>query len=72
MKNISYGERLASVETELKALRADVGEMREDVKTLLAAHNRQRGAAKLLALLWAGLLSLGGIIGGLVMGRGHG
>jgi hypothetical protein len=65
-------ERLAALETAVAALQRDAAEIKADVKTLLAAHNRQRGAAKLLALLWAGLLSLGGIIGGLVMGRGHG
>ncbi|HEV2331534.1 MAG TPA: hypothetical protein VGV16_00105 [Gammaproteobacteria bacterium] len=29
------------------------------MKTLLAAHNRERGAVKVLALIWAGLLTLG-------------
>lgn len=78
MSQITYGERiiaaerLTAVETELKGLRTDLSEVKEDVKALLAAHNRQRGATKLLALLWAGLLSLGGLIGGLFIGRGHG
>ena len=72
MKRHSHGERLSILETELKGLRGDVKEMKGDVKTLLAAHNRQRGAAKLLALLWAGLLSLGGLIGGLFLGRVQG
>ena len=76
MKNaaahMEHGERLAAVETELRALRVEVGEIRGDVKSLLAAHNSQRGAIKLLALLWAGLLSLGGLLGGIFMGRGHG
>jgi len=72
MRKTTYAERLTAVETELKGLRADVGEMKEDVKTLLAAYNRQKGAVRLLALLWAGLLSLGGLIGGLFIGRGQG
>ena len=46
---LNHGERLAEVETELKALRADVSEIRGDVKSLLAAHNSQRGATKLSA-----------------------
>jgi hypothetical protein len=69
---MNHAERLASVETELRALREDVHEMRGDVKELLKVHNGQRGAVKLLALLWAGLLSLGGLLGGLFMGKGHG
>lgn len=64
----NHGERLAAVETELQGLRAEVGEMRIDVKTLVAAHNRQSGAAKLAGLLWAGLVALGGVLGGLAMG----
>ena len=65
-------ERLAAVETELKAVRIDLREIREDIKLLVAAHNRRNGAAKLAAAMWAGLLSLGGLIGGLFLGRGHG
>ena len=72
MRRTIYAERLTAVETELKGLRADFGEMRDDIKALLAAHNRQKGATKLLALLWAGLLSLGGLISGLFLGRGQG
>jgi len=68
----SYGERISSVETELKAIKADVKEIRDDVKALLASHNRHSGAVKLAAAMWAGLLSLGGLIGGLFLGRGHG
>jgi len=60
----SFGERLATVETELRALRSDVKEIREDVKILLAAYNRHNGTSKLAAALWAGLLALGGAIGG--------
>lgn len=52
-------ERLASVEARLDALVPAVNEIRSDVKTLLAAHNRERGAVKVLALIWAGLLTLG-------------
>ena len=67
----TQNERLASVEARLDALVPTVNEIRGDVKTLLAAHNRQKGAVKLLALAWAGLLSLGGIIGGMLLGRAH-
>lgn len=68
----TQAERLAALETAVSALQGDTAEIKADVKALLAAYNRERGAIKLLALLWAGLLSLGGIIGGLFMGRGHG
>jgi len=67
----TQGERLTAVETELKAIRADVTETKIDVKTLLEAHNRQRGAIRLLALLWAGFLAAGGLMGGLFLGRPH-
>jgi len=62
-------ERLASVEARLDALVPTVIEIRGDEKTLLAAHNRQRGAAKLVALLWAGLLALAGGLGAAFIGR---
>jgi hypothetical protein len=65
-------ERLAALETLYPELKADIAEIKADVKTLLAAHNRQTGAAKLAAAMWAGVLSLGGLIGGLFLGRGHG
>lgn len=64
-------ERLTIVETELKAVRSDVQEMHEDVKALLAAHNRHSGTSKLAAALWAGLLTLGGAIGGVFVAKGH-
>ena len=65
-------ERIAALEASYPELKADVAEIKTDVKTLLAAHNRQTGAAKLAATMWAGVLSLGGLIGGLFLGRGHG
>lgn len=61
-------ERLATVEARLNALVPTVQEIHGDVKTLLAAHNRQQGMAKLLTLVWAGVLSLCGF----AVGRGHG
>ena len=69
---MKQGERLAAVETEIRSLRIEVSEISQDVKTLLAVYNRQTGASKLAAAVWAGLLSLGGLIGGLFLGRGHG
>ncbi len=64
----TQNERLATVEAQLDVLVPTVHEIRSDVKTLLAAHNRQQGMAKLLTLVWAGVLSLCGF----VVGRGHG
>lgn len=63
-------ERLASVEARLDALVPAVNEIRGDVKALLAAHNRERGAVKVLALIWAGLLTLGAAFTG-AMFRGR-
>lgn len=64
-------ERLASVEARLDALAPVIEEIRGDVKTLLAAHNRERGAVKVLALIWAGLLTLGAAFTGAVFRGRH-
>jgi cytochrome c-type biogenesis protein CcmH/NrfG len=64
-------ERIAALEALVPAFRTDVAEIKADVKTLLAAHNRQTGAAKLAAVIWGGLLALGGAIGGIFAARGH-
>ena len=69
--NRNHGERLAAVEIELKGLRSEVGEMRSDVKTLLAAYNRQSGAAKLKTAIWTGVVGLAAGVGGLFAGRAH-
>lgn len=71
MTKVTHSERLVAIETELNVLRINLREMREDVKALLAVHNRKLGAAKLLAMLWAGLFSLGGLLGGVFLGKGH-
>jgi hypothetical protein len=71
MNRIGYGKRIAAVETELQAVRVDVRDMREDVKTLLAAYNRQSGAARLRAAIWTGLVGLSAAVGGMFAGRGH-
>jgi Ni2+-binding GTPase involved in maturation of urease and hydrogenase len=71
MIRINYGERITAVETELQAVRSDVKEMRDDVKTLLAAYNRQSGAARLRTALWTGLVGLSAAVGGVLAGRGH-
>lgn len=61
-------ERLAMLEARLDALVPAIHEIHSDVKILLAAHNSQQGAMKLMALLWAGVLSCCGF----VIGRGQG
>ena len=64
-------ERVAALEVQFKGIRADLAEVKADVKVLLAAHNRQKGMAKFAALLWVGLLTLGGVVGGMFMGKSH-
>lgn len=64
-------ERLAAVETEVKAMHIEIKEIRGDVKELLAFQNRQRGASRAWAALAAGLLTLGGAIGGAFAAKGH-
>lgn len=68
---LTQAERIAALEVVYPELRADINEIKADVKTLLAAHNRQTGAAKLAAVIWGGLLALGGAIGGAFAARGH-
>jgi hypothetical protein len=67
----TQAERLAAVETELKGLRGEVGEIRGDVKTLLAAYNRHSGAARLRSAIWTGLVGVSAAVGGIFVGRGH-
>lgn len=67
----NHYERLASVEARLDALAPVIDEIRGDVKALLAAHNRERGAVKVLALIWAGLLTLGAAFTGAVFRGRH-
>jgi len=69
--NMKQGERLAAVETEIKCLRIEVGVISEDVKTLLAAYNRQSGAARLKTAIWTSVVGLAAGLGGLFAGRGH-
>lgn len=64
-------ERLAALEASFPTLKADVAEIKADVKVLVAAHHRQTGAAKLAAVIWGGLLALGGAIGGAFVAKGH-
>lgn len=45
----AQGERLAVVETEIKAIRADVTEVKGDVKTLLASNSSFQGGAGLIS-----------------------
>lgn len=64
-------ERLATLEASYTELKADVVEIKTDVKTLLAAYNRQSGAAKLKAALWTSIVGMAAGAGGLFAGRGH-
>jgi hypothetical protein len=67
----SIPERLAVLEATYPDLKADVAEIKTDVKALLAAHNRQTVAAKLVALIWRGLLAVGSALGGALVAKGH-
>lgn len=71
MPKLFHAERLAAVETEVKAMRVEIKEVRDDVKALLAFHNRQRGASRVWAAVTAGLLTLGGAIGGAFAAKSH-
>ncbi|HET6724793.1 MAG TPA: hypothetical protein VFH85_02170 [Gammaproteobacteria bacterium] len=45
-------ERLTAVETEIKAMRAELRELRDDVRTLLARDNKRAGAATAVKALY--------------------
>lgn len=47
--------RIAALEAQYPELKADVVEIKGDVKKLLAAHNRQQGFVVIGKLLWGGL-----------------
>ena len=57
------GERLASLEATVPGLVSVVNEIHGDVKTLLAAHNQQRGVKKFLSWSIPILTALGGALG---------
>lgn len=54
---MTQGERLARVETRLDTLQPKVDEIHADVKTLLAAHNRQRGFITVAKLAWGAIIA---------------
>lgn len=68
-------DMLIALKTEFgefrRATEGTLKEVSDNVTTLVAAHQRQKGATKLLALLWAGLLALGGLVAGIFTGGQH-
>jgi hypothetical protein len=71
MSTRDHGERIAALEATQPGLQADVAEIKADVKTLLAAYNRQSGAARLRTAIWTGLVGLSAAVGGIFAGRWH-
>jgi len=66
-------ERLASLETEMAAVRRDIGEIKRDIVALLAQFNQMSGGKKaLLALctILGSLVAAIGVMAGLLFGRG--
>ena len=57
MTRARLGERIASLEATLPPLVAKVDEIHRDVKTLLAAHNRQRGAVHTAKVVYGSLIA---------------
>jgi hypothetical protein len=57
MRRARFGERIAFLEATLPPLAAKVDEIHRDVKTLLAAYNRQRGAIHATKALYGGLIA---------------
>ena len=51
------GERIAALETAFRGMRADMADLKRDVRTLVEAFNMGKGAARLIAKI-AGILLL--------------
>lgn len=56
------GERVASLEAIMPRLETKVDSLSTNVQTLVDAHNRQTGAAKLAALIGTTILTIGGAV----------
>lgn len=54
-----YAERIAVVETKVETIDKRTASIEEKVDILVAHHNKQKGQASILAMVWAG-------VGGLV------
>lgn len=50
-------ERIVALETLYPELKADITEIKNDVKTLVAISNRQKGMAALGVILWTALVA---------------
>jgi hypothetical protein len=51
------GQRLANLEGRFNTLEPMIAETHADVKTLLAAHNRQKGFVTVAKLTWGALIA---------------
>ena len=51
------GERIAALETAFRGMRADMADLKRDVRTLVEAFNLGKGAARLIAKI-GGILRL--------------
>lgn len=67
----TQAERLAAVEAKVTVLQGDVTEIKGDVKTLLAAHNRQQGFIALGQLLWGGFCAGAALVGDWLVNNWH-
>lgn len=56
-------ERVAALEATQPGIQADVAEIKADVKTLLAAHNRQEGFVIVGKMAWGGLCAALALVG---------
>lgn len=69
--NRSDGQRLVVLETKIASLEPKMNEIHADVKTLLAAYNRQRGFAHFAKLLWGTVCAGAAIIADRIIENWH-
>lgn len=56
-------ERIAVLETLVPVMAEDIKETKDNVAILIEAHYKQKGAVKLAAIIWGGLIGIVGLVG---------
>lgn len=56
-------ERITALETLVPVMAEDIKETKDNVAILIEAHYKQKGAVKLAAVIWGGLIAVCGLIG---------
>lgn len=70
-RTLSQGERIARLEQSEKDMRADIAEIKADVKKIVTTLNEMTGGKKALMALFAALGSVLTLAAGLLTGKVH-